>query len=288
MAWDQLLTGVLSSVASGSVLLIATLGLAVVFGLMGVVNLAHGEFIMFGAYAALTAVRAGVPFPLAVALAALAAAAFGALVEWLIVRRLHGRPFDTLLAMWGLSLALYQSAVLLFGTVTPGIGMPASNVRIGDYTISSYLLFLIVVAAVLIAAVYALLTRTNYGLMARAAIQDPTTAAAMGVRTVRINNLTFALGCGLAGLAGAILVPAVPATPSMGFAFGIKAFLAVVVAGPVTLAGTIAAGGILGSAASAVASVWSTVAGDVVFFVITLVALRAWPQGISERWRLKL
>ena len=192
MAWDQLLTGVLSSVASGSVLLIATLGLAVVFGLMGVVNLAHGEFIMFGAYAALTAVRAGVPFPLAVALAALAAAAFGALVEWLIVRRLHGRPFDTLLAMWGLSLALYQSAVLLFGTVTPGIGMPASNVRIGDYTISSYLLFLIVVAAVLIAAVYALLTRTNYGLMARAAIQDPATAAAMGVRTVRINNLTFA------------------------------------------------------------------------------------------------
>ena len=88
--------------------------------------------------------------------------------------------------------------------------------------------------------------------------------------------------------AGEILVPAVPATPSMGFAFGIKAFLAVVVAGPVTLAGTIAAGGILGSVASAVASFWSTVAGDVVFFVITLVALRAWPQGISERWRLKL
>ena len=231
MEFDYLSIVLLSSLSSASVLLIATLGLAVVFGLMGVINLAHGEFIMFGAYAALIAHGFGLPFPLAVVVACLCTALFGALVEWMIIRRLYGRLLDTLLATWGLSLVMYQGAVLIFGTVTPGIGLPQTNVTIGDYSISTYLLFLILVAAALIAAVYWLLTKTGYGIMARAAIQDAETASAMGTESSRVNMATFALGCGLAGFAGAILLPAIPATPSMGFAFVIKAFLAVVVAG---------------------------------------------------------
>ena len=138
---------------------------------------------------------------------------------------------------------MYQAAVLIFGTVTPGIGLPQSNVTINNYSISTYLLFLILMAVALIAAVYWLLTRTGYGFMARAAIQDAETASAMGIESSCVNMATFALGCGLAGFAGAILLPAIPATPSMGFAFVIKAFLAVVVAGPVTIAGTVVSGG---------------------------------------------
>ena len=288
MEFDYIATVVLSSLSSASVLLIATVGLAVVFGLMGVINLAHGEFIMFGAYAALFATKSGIPFPLAVVLASVITALFGAVVERAIIRHLYGRLLDTLLATWGLSLVLYQSAVLIFGTVTPGIGMPQSNLQIGAYTIATYLLFLIVVAAVLIGALYWLLTRTRYGVVARAAIQDPETAATVGIEAGRINTLTFALGCGLAGFAGAILLPAIPATPSMGFAFVIKAFLAVVAAGPVTLTGTVVAGGVLGSIASMTASFYTSMMGDVVFFIATITILRIFPLGISERWRLKL
>ncbi len=288
MELDYLATVLLSSLSSASVLLIATVGLAIVFGLMGVINLAHGEFIMFGAYVALFATRSGVPFPLAVILASVVTALFGAIVERAIIRHLYGRILDTLLATWGLSLVLYQSAVLIFGTVTPGVGMPQSNIEIGNYTLSTYLLFLILVAVVLIGLLYWLLTRTGYGIVARAAIQDPETAATMGIESGRINTATFALGSGLAGFAGAILLPAFPATPSMGFAFVIKAFLAVVAAGPVTLSGTVAAGGVLGSVASMTASFYTTVMGDVVFFIATITILRIFPLGISARWRLKL
>ena len=288
MEFDFLLTVVISSIASASVLLIATMGLAVVFGLMGVINLAHGEFIMFGAYAALMSTKLGIPFPLAILVATAATAVFGALVEILIIRHLYGRLFDTLLATWGLSLVLYQTAVLLFGTVTPGIGMPLGSLHIGSYTIAAYLVLMIGVAILVVGCIYWLMTRTGYGIMARAAIQDSSTAAAMGIRTGRINMMTFALGSGLAGFAGAVLLPAIPATPNMGFAFVIKAFLAVVAAGPVTLSGTVLAGGGLGFLASITSSFWITVFGDILFFCTTIMILWAWPRGVSERWRIRI
>ena len=258
------------------------------FGLMGVINLAHGEFIMFGAYAALFATSVGIPFPIAVILASLATAVFGGLVERLIIRHLYGRIFDTLLATWGLSLVLYQSAVLIFGSVTPGIGLPISNVQIGEYSISSYLLFLILVAVLLISGLYWLLTKTGYGITARAAIQDGETASAIGIESSRINTITFALGSGLAGFAGAILLPAIPATPNMGFAYVVKAFLAVIAAGPVTLTGTVVVGGTLGTIGNITASFWTSVVGDFVFFFLTIAILRIFPLGISGRWRMKL
>ena len=288
MELDFVATLLLSSLSSAAILLIATIGLAVMFGLMGVINLAHGEFIMFGAYSALFATQIGIPYPIAVVFAALTTALFGGVVELVIIRHLYGRIFDTLLATWGLSLVLYQSAVLIFGTVTPGIGLPISNVQIGDYTISTYLLFLILVAAVLIGSLYWLLTKTGYGITARAAIQDHETASAIGIESARINTMTFALGSGLAGFAGAILLPAIPATPNMGFAFVIKAFLAVVAAGPVTLTGTVAVGGGLGMVGNITSSFWTSVAGDIVFFALTIIILRIFPLGISGRWRMKL
>ncbi|MFM0336304.1 branched-chain amino acid ABC transporter permease [Paraburkholderia fungorum] len=288
MDTGYLLHALVMALSSASILLIATLGLAVVFGLMGVVNLAHGEFIMIGAYCALFAFKAGLPFCIAVLVATLATALFGAVVERLIVRRLYGRLLDTMLATWGLSLVLYQLAVVLFGAVTPGIGLPMSNVSIGGYAVATYSLFLIGAAVLLFAASYLLLTRTGYGLMARAAIQDRATASALGIEVKRLNTATFALGAGLAGFAGAILLPSIPATPNMGFGFTVKAFLAVVVGGPVTLAGTLASAGGLGAASGLASSYWSGVVGDLLFFCATMAILRMFPKGISEHWRLKL
>lgn len=288
MSLDYIAIVALSSLSSASVLIIATLGLAVVFGLMGVINLAHGEFIMFGAYVTLFSVKAGIPFPLAVCVATIATAMFGAIVERLIIQRLYGRLFDTMLATWGLSMVMYQGAVLMFGSVTEGIGMPVSNVSIGEYTMSSYMLFLIAVAVVMTVMTYMLLTKTNYGVMARASIQDGQMAKAVGIESRNVNTMTFSLGAALAGFAGAILVPAIPATPTMGFAFVIKAFLIVVAAGPVTLTGSVIAGGGLGMVTNAISSFWSTAFGDIVFFFITICILRFFPNGISEKWRRKL
>ncbi|MCV0427532.1 MAG: branched-chain amino acid ABC transporter permease [Roseibium sp.] len=288
MEFDYLATVLLSSLASASILLIATIGLAVVFGLMGVINLAHGEFLMIGAYTALTATQAGVPFLLSIPIAVAVTMAIGAVIEILVINRLYGRIFDTMLATWGISIAFYQLAVLIFGTVTPGIGMPQYSIKIGDYNLAGYSLLMIFVAALMGSFVYLLMTRTVYGMKARASIQEPAMARAIGIESSRVNTMTFSLGCGLAGFAGAILLPIVPATPSMGFAFVIKAFLTVVVAGPVTLTGSAIAAIGLGGGASITASFLTSVAGDVFFFLITAVLLWLFPLGITAGWRRKM
>jgi urea transport system permease protein len=288
MQLDYLATVLLSSLSSASILLIATIGLAVVFGLMGVINLAHGEFLMIGAYTALTATQWGVPYVLSIPIAVMVTMVIGATVEILIIRRLYGRLFDTMLATWGLSIAFYQLAVLIFGTVSPGIGMPRYSLKIGAYSLAGYPLLMIGVAALMGLFVYVLMTRTVYGMRARAAIQEPEMAQAIGIESSRVNTLTFSIGCGLAGFAGAVLLPIVPATPSMGFAFVIKAFLTVVVAGPVTLTGSILAAIGLGGGASITASFLTSVAGDAFFFLVTALLLWLYPMGISAKWRRKM
>ncbi|MGY0426542.1 MAG: ABC transporter permease subunit [Polaribacter sp.] len=285
---NYLLVVLLSAVSSAAILIIVTLGLSVIFGLMGVINLAHGEFIMFGAYSALSLTKAGIPFPISIFLAALLTALFGIIIEKLIIQRLYGRIIYTMLATWGLSMVMYQSAVLLFGTVTPGIDFSLSSIQMGEYSISSYLLIMIPIAIVLLFLIYYLLTKTKYGIMARASISDPTTSLAMGIQTKKLNMVTFALGSGIAGFAGAILLPIVSASPNMGFAFVIKSFLTVVVAGPLAVSGTAVAGASLGMITSTTASFYSSIIGDFLFFLITILVLRFFPLGISYKWKLKL
>ncbi len=288
MEVDYLLTVLLSSLSSAAILLITTIGLAVVYGLMGVINLAHGEFLMVGAYAALTATQIGVPYPLAIIIAVCVTMVIGAIVELLIIRRLYGRLFDTMLATWGLGMVFNQGAVLLFGTVSPGIGMPQINFKIGYYSLAAYPIAMIFVAAIMLAFVYLLMTKTLYGMQARAAIQEPQMAQTIGIDASRVNTLTFAIGCGLAGFAGAILLPIIPATPSMGLFFAVKAFLTVVVAGSVALTGSAVTALALGGGASVTASFLTSVMGDVFFFLMTALLLWLYPTGISPNWRRKL
>ncbi|MGC1428507.1 MAG: branched-chain amino acid ABC transporter permease [Albidovulum sp.] len=288
MEIDFLATVLLSSLSSASILLIATLGLAVVYGLMGVINLAHGEFIMVGAYSALTATQIGLPYPLAIPFAVGMTMLIGAVVELLIIRKLYGRLFDTMLATWGLGMVFNQGAVLLFGTVSPGIGMPQWNIKIGDFSLAVYPISMIFVAAIMLAFVYFLMTHTVYGMKARASIQQPEMAQAIGIDSSRVNTMTFAIGCGLAGFAGAILLPIIPATPSMGLFFAVKGFLTVVVAGPVALTGSALTALGLGGGASVTASFMTSVIGDVFFFLVTALLLWLYPLGISAKWRRKL
>lgn len=288
MEIDFLATVLISALASASILLIATIGLAVVYGLMGVINLAHGEFLMIGAYAALTATQFGIPYPIAIPVAIGVTMIIGALVELLVIRRLYGRLFDTMLATWGLGMVFKQVAVILFGTVSPGIGMPPHNIKIGDYSLAVYPLGMIAVAALMFIFVYLLMTKTVYGMKARASIQEPQMAQAIGIESSHVNTLTFAIGCGLAGFAGAILLPIIPATPTMGLFFAVKGFLTVVVAGPVALTGSAITALGFGGGAAVTASYLTSAAGDIFFFLFVAFLLWLYPTGISSRWRRKL
>lgn len=288
MGLDQIAFSGLTAMSAISILIIATIGLAVVFGMMGVINLAHGEFIMLGAFITLFSVRAGLPFVAAIVIATFGLAVYGAIIERLIIRHLYGRLFDTLLATWGIGLIMYQGAVIIFGSYTSGIGMPVGTISIGGYSMSSYYIILMALALLISGAVYWVFVKTPYGIMSRAAIQNPNMAKSSGVSTERINTITFAFGSGLAGLAGALLVPAFPATPDMGVGFVSKAFLAVVVAGPLIISGTVASLVGLGGLSTMGGIFFSSVIGDILFFATTIIILRFFPNGVSGGWRGKL
>src|SRR2546421_4673071 len=213
---DQALTIAVSVLTSVATLLLISVGLAVIFGLMRVINLAHGEFLMLGAYAVLVCTRNGISVWIAIPLAGVAVGIFGVVVERLLIRPLYGRLLDTLLATWGLSLVLVQVVSIIFGPATNGIGTPLGSVHVGGYSFSEYSLVLIAMALIIMAAVYALFTRTRYGVMARAAIQNPPMARALGIDTARMNMLAFRIGSGLAGLAGGAPVPPGGVFPGFG------------------------------------------------------------------------
>src|SRR4051794_4183209 len=162
-------------------LVLAACGLAIIFGMMGVINLAHGEFIMCGAYVTVFGVRAGLPLPLAIACGTLAAGLVGILLELLVVRHLYNRPLDTIVATWGISLIATQGVLILLGSTMRGVGTPLSSFTFGDYSYSQYRLVLMAAAVIVLVALYVIFNKTRFGVHARATIQVPHMAEALGV-----------------------------------------------------------------------------------------------------------
>ncbi len=288
MHGDQLVNFAASLLTGVALLVVISLGLAVIFGMMGVINLAHGEFLMLGAFFTLSGVRAGLNVWLAMIVAALAVGLVGLAVERLLIQFLYGRLAATMLATWGLSLILVQVVVLAYGPATQGIPTPLGAVRVGRYSLSEYNLVLIAAALLLLAVVFLVFTRTRYGTMARAATQLPDMAGAVGINARRVNMLTFGFGAALAGAGGALLAPVAGVVPSMGQAYVGRAFMTVVVGGPGVLTGTATAAGLLGSVDSLVSNVFSSFLGTASLLVVAIVLLRLLPTGISGRWRRQL
>lgn len=288
MHGDQLVNFAASLLTGVALLVVISLGLAVIFGMMGVINLAHGEFLMLGAFFTLSGVRAGLNVWLAMIVAALAVGLVGLAVERLLIQFLYGRLAATMLATWGLSLILVQVVVLAYGPATQGIPTPLGAVRVGRYSLSEYNLVLIAAALLLLAVVFLVFTRTRYGTMARAATQLPDIAGAVGINARRVNMLTFGFGAALAGAGGALLAPVAGVVPSMGQAYVGRAFMTVVVGGPGVLTGTATAAGLLGSVDSLVSNVFSSFLGTASLLVVAIVLLRLLPTGISGRWRRQL
>ncbi|MFC7027147.1 urea ABC transporter, permease protein UrtB [Halomicroarcula sp. GCM10025324] len=262
-------------------IVLAAIGLAVIFGMMGVINLAHGELIMIGAYGTTLVANAGAPLVLAMAAGVLAAAVAGFIIERLIVKRLYHRPLDSMVATWALGLALTQVVRIIFGNSLSSIGLPFGAIRFGAFSYSMYRTVLSVVALALLVGAYLVFTRTEFGIRARATIQDADTARAMGVDTDRMYTSTFVIGCALAGLTGALYAPALSIVPGMGSTFLVEAFVAVVTGGTSVLLGTTLAAGVLGSADALFTNLYGTFIGQVAMLIVAISILRFLPTGLS-------
>ena len=273
---------VLYAVAS---LALISVGLAIIFGMMKVINFAHGEFLMLGGYAVILPVQAGVNLWIAMlVIAPLAVGVFGVVVERLIIRPLYGRVIETVLATWGLSLLLIGIASEVLGYYQEGTKPPLGSIAIGGYREGVYTFFVIVIAFAVMVGVYLFLKRTRFGLIALGTMQNPGMAAALGVDTDRVYAVTFGLGAALTGLAGAVLAPISGVVPIIGITYIAKAFITVICGGTTVLAGTAAASVLFGTINQLVTFVSTPIIGEVALLAAAIVLLRLLPAGITGRF----
>jgi len=284
---DQLLQHLLNGLLLGSTYSLLGIGLTLVFGLMNVVNFAHGEFYTLGAYGTFAALVLGsVNFFLAIPLAIASGTLIGAACERVLLRPLRGASIDTtMLVMIGLWIALQNGQLLAWGGVAKSVPTPFSTapVALGPVSVSLLRIFVFVVSLVLIVGAHLLLTRTRLGRAMRATFQDRETAALMGVSIERIHTVTFAFGAGMAAAAGALLGPVFLLYPSMGDLAAQKAFSVVILGGLGNFVGAALGGVLLGVAEELGAGYISSGYRDAVGFVIIVLMLLVRPSGLFAR-----
>ncbi len=284
---------VFTGISLGSILILMALGLAIIFGLMGVINMAHGEFMMIGAYATFLiqgAFQKFVPaayfdwfLPLSLPLSFLAAGGIGILVEMTIIKRLYGRPLETLLATWGLSLLLIQAARSLFGDLT-AVSTPAllsKGWEIFPQVVLPYnRIFIIFLTAVIVGAVSLAFYKTSLGTKIRAVTQNRSMSSCLGIATRRVDALTFGLGTGIAGVAGCALTQVGNVDPGMGQNYIVDSFMVVVTGGVGKLAGTVISGMGIGTLNKFLEPFLQSVYAKVVLLGLVILFLQNRPSGL--------
>ncbi len=293
LAWGERLGLLFTGISLASILLLAALGLAISYGLMGVINMAHGELMMVGAYATWlvqNAFRAWLPgafdqyLLLAVPASFLAAALVGALLERSVIRWLYGRPLETLLATWGISLVLMQAVRSLFGAQNVAVENPAwlsGGVAVmGNLTLPFNRIAIIGFALLVLAGVALLIARTRLGLFVRGVTQNRRMAACMGVNTARIDTYAFSLGAGIAGLAGCALSQIGNVGPDLGQSYIVDAFMVVVTGGVGQLAGTVIASLGLGLLNKLLEGWAGAVLAKIMVLLLIVVFIQKRPQGL--------
>jgi len=280
-----------NGISVASILLLVAIGLALSFGLMRVINMAHGEMLMMGGYLTYVSVSIfgkGAGFAIGLVVAFVGTALFGALLEVTLIRRLYGRPLDTLLATWGVSLILQQAARSIFGPVGVEVTAPAwlaGTLSLGGSALTGLSfpvvrLFIIVLAAVVLAAVGFTIVRTRLGLLVRAVHENRPIAEALGANTRLVDLAVFSLGTGIAGLAGSALALIAPVTPTVGQSYIVYAFLVVIVGGLGSLTGTLAAAVAIGVFSAAAQVFTSTSFADVLLLLCVIAFMQFRPRGI--------
>ena len=287
---------ILIGLSLGSILLLIALGLAITYGAMGVINMAHGDLVMVGAY---TTVMAGIwlhlGFLASIPVAFVVTAAIGLAIERLIVRHLYGRLLDTLLATWGVAILLQQAVRLefgasFFGRHVEGLGSGLQKVDVPTWMTGSvhllgtdvnlYRTFIILVTVILTAITWVIMYRLPIGTQVRAIMRNPKMAAACGIDVERVNAMTFAYGSGLAGVAGVMMSGFKTVFPDMGTPLVVDGFLVVVVGGVGSLFGAVAASGLLGQINGVVAAATNDTLARAVIFAVVIAIIVLKPRGL--------
>lgn len=277
---SQIVTGL--SIAS--ILMLVALGLAIIYGVTGVINLAHGEFVMLGAYCA-WALQTYLGMGLLISLVPIfiLLALFGWLIEAVVIRHLYDRPLDTILATWGIGVIAQQAVRLIAGGELRYVEMPTAlsqGISIFGINESAYRLFVLILSLILFALTWYLFQRTKFGLKVRAIRENRDIASAFGINSSRVYRLTFAYGAGIAGIAGALVSPLKSVSPEMGTAYVVDAFMVVVLGGVQSLLGTLGASGILGELTGFIAFYSNDTMAKALAFLAVVVLIRFRPQGL--------
>jgi branched-chain amino acid transport system permease protein len=266
-------------------LALTSAGLAVVFGMMRVINLAHGEFVMIGGYTTIACAKAGVNIYFAMLIVSpLVVGILGLVVERLVVRQLYGRMIDTMLATWGLSLLMVGLVTFIFGNTAVSVPAPIPGYELGEFQMGGYNLFIIGIATLLMLSMWLVMRFTRFGLVARGAMQSADVASSLGYDPKRVYMWTFTVGAALSGLAGGVLAPLTGLLPSSGGAYIAKAFITVITGGAAVITGTLSSSVIFGTINQIVSFGSTPVIGEIVMLAFAVVLLRLMPQGITGRF----
>jgi len=281
---QALISQFLIGLSVAAILLVAALGLAVIFGVAGVINMAHGQFIMVGAYTAAVVGQLGGNTFLAIPIAFLVVALLGLIVERGIIQWIYNRPLETLLATWGVGIILEVLMKVIFGPELYYVGAPKildGAVRIlGRLPFPYYRLFLIGLSIVMFLVTIWLLYRTAFGLKVRAVRRNRAMAGCLGIDTARIDMLIFMYGSGLAGIAGAVLAPIKSVSTTMGFSYAVGSYMVIVLGGVGNFLGVPTGAFLIGEGETLLAFRYNSVIGQLLVFVAIVVAIRVFPRGI--------
>src|SRR5215510_4983813 len=281
---QALLSQVLIGISVAAILVISAVGLAVIFGVAGVINMAHGQFIMVGAYTAATVDMYGGDIFLAIPLAFIVVALLGLVVERGVIQWIYDRPLETLLATWGIGIILEVVMKLIFGPELYYVGAPKildGGIKvIGRLPYPYYRIFLIVMTALMLAVTFFLIFRTNFGLKVRAVRRNRVISGCLGINTARVDMLIFMFGSGLAGIAGAVLAPIKSVSTTMGFTYAVNSYMVIVLGGVGNLLGIPTGGALIGEAETLLAFRYNSVIGELLVFVFIVIAIRVFPRGI--------
>lgn len=277
---ESIFSQVLNTISFSMILILGALGLSVIFGLMGVINMAHGELFMLGAYAVVITQRNGGPVWLGIGLAPIFVGIIGLLIER-IVRKFYTRPLITLPVTWGLSIVIRQLIKLLVGVGNQTLSNPYSGtVNILGIPYPQYRITILLVTAIVFVFLLVIFQKTTFGLKCRAIIQNREMASSVGINVIRVDQWTFALGAALAGFAGAIMAPLVTIQPEMGQGFLAQSFLVVILGGVGNLFGTIG-GALLVSGTRFLLSYFMRLTLAQIFvFVTAIMVMRLRPKGL--------
>ncbi len=277
-------TFLLNFVYVSAILALVALGLAMVFGLLGVMNMAHGEFVMLGAYSAYVVQTAQISFFWAIPLAIFVSAILGFLIEWSVIRHLYNRTFDTLLATWGLAILIRKGVEVVFtrdyksvNQVVPG------TVEIFGVNYPAYRLILISIIICIFVVLLLWYQRSKVGLRVRAMVQNPGLAAAIGIDIAILSRVTFVIGVSTAGLAGALLAPLVRVEPYIGLDYLLSSFFILVVGGLGSIEGLLIGSTIIGGTDAVISTIFDKTAGYMSVLIISILFLWLRPDGIFYR-----